>query len=148
MTSCGVAWFQSSGMVSKGRRNALVSPGARPPIFRLMIGTRSPQDYLAVGVVKDAIDLHQREFTVAGVSDVAGDLHHLLLQIACVRLHLDAAEQQIMHVGARFGGQRRRRRRRLMRGAVEIHEIPRRPESPPAPITMASGGILPFFFSR
>src|SRR5260221_5310097 len=41
ITSCGICWFQPSGTLSKGRLKLLVSPGCRPPMRRLTMGTRS-----------------------------------------------------------------------------------------------------------
>ena len=88
ITSCGIIWFQLSGMLSNGRRNALFSPGADAAGLLAHDRHALAQHHLPVCVVEHARDLHQTQLSVARVLDIAGDLHHRLLQIAFVRVHL------------------------------------------------------------
>ena len=65
------------------------------------------QHHLAVGIVKHAIELHRLQRAVAGVGDLAHNLHHGLLQIAFRGLYLDLAQLQVAYVLLGFGAQRR-----------------------------------------
>src|ERR1039457_220132 len=77
------------------------------------------QHQLAIGVVEHAVDLHHPQRAAAVVANLASDLDHRLLHIAFVLLHIDVHQLQVVHVGFRFGCERRGGWRRAVRRPIE-----------------------------